>query len=121
MPRPSSAASSTPVAASCRSVEFRCVQCACENKQYRHWLTGFTFMHRKANRAALAELKAFQDKVRLEDDIASEAIKEAARMHLEDVLDRGIECIKRRTRVRDYSDAVKVRRVGHCQHGAVGA
>ena len=47
--------------------------------------------------------------MRLEDDIAAEAVKEAARAHLEAVLEKGIECTKRRTRVRDYSDAVKVR------------
>lgn len=64
----------------------------------------------QANRAALAELKAFQERVRLEDDIAAEAVKEAGRAHLEGILDRGVECTKRRTRVRDYSDAVKVRR-----------
>jgi hypothetical protein len=61
----------------------------------------------QANRAALAELKAFQEKVRLEDDIAAEGIKEAARAQLEAALDRGVECLKRRTRVRDYGDAVR--------------
>ncbi|KAK9915263.1 hypothetical protein WJX75_006851 [Coccomyxa subellipsoidea] len=61
----------------------------------------------QANRAALAELKALQDKVRLEDDIAAEAIKEAARAHVEAVLEKGIEATKKRTRVRDYSDVVK--------------
>ena len=64
----------------------------------------------QANRAALAELRAFQERVRLEDDIAAEAVKEAVRAHLEEVLEKGIECTKRRTRMRDYSDAVKVRR-----------
>ncbi len=62
----------------------------------------------QANRASLAELKAFQEKVRLEDEIAEEAVKEAARAHVEAVLERGIEATKRRTRVRDYSDVVKV-------------
>ncbi|CAL8468289.1 g7829 [Coccomyxa elongata] len=61
----------------------------------------------QANRASLAELKAFQEKVRLEDEIAEEAVKEAARAHVEAVLERGIEATKRRTRVRDYSDVVK--------------
>jgi hypothetical protein len=46
--------------------------------------------------------------VRLEDDIAAEAIKEAARAHVEAVLEKGIEATKKRTRVRDYSDVVKV-------------
>jgi hypothetical protein len=68
----------------------------------------------QANRAALAELKAFQEKVRLDDEIAQEAIKEAARANVEDVLEKGIEVIKRRTRVRDNSDAVKVCHLGLC-------
>lgn len=46
--------------------------------------------------------------MRLEDDIAAEAIKEAARAHVEAVLEKGIEATKKRTRVRDYSDVVKV-------------
>ena len=63
----------------------------------------------QANRAALAELKAFQERVRLEDEVAAEAIKEASRAYVEDVLTKGIASTKRRTRVRDYSDAVRVR------------
>ena len=46
--------------------------------------------------------------MRLEDEIAEEAVKESARAHVEAVLERGIEATKRRTRVRDYSDVVKV-------------
>jgi len=65
-------------------------------------------MFEQANRAALAELRAFQEKVRLEDEIAAEAVGEAARAHVEAVLERGIEATKKRTRVRDYSDVVKV-------------
>ena len=63
----------------------------------------------QANRAALAELKAFQERVRLEDEVAAEAIKEASRAYVEDVLGKGIASTKKRTRVRDYSDAVRVR------------
>lgn len=63
----------------------------------------------QANRAALAELKAFQEKVRLEDEVAAEAIKEASRAYVEDVLEKGIASTKKRTRVRDYSEAVRVR------------
>ena len=63
----------------------------------------------QANRAALAELKAFQERVRLEDEVAAEAIKEASRAYVEDVLEKGIASTKKRTRVRDHSDAVRVR------------
>ena len=67
-----------------------------------------SFCRLQANRAALAELKAFQEKVRLEDEVASEAIKEASRAFVEDVLEKGIASTKKRTRVRDYSEVVKV-------------
>ena len=63
----------------------------------------------QANRAALAELKAFQQKVHLEDEVASEAIKEASRAFVEDVLEKGIASTKKRLRERDYTEAVKVR------------
>ena len=62
----------------------------------------------QADRAALAEVRAAQQRVRLEDDAAAEAVKEAARAAAEGMLDRGLECLKRRTRVRDYSDALQV-------------
>lgn len=65
-------------------------------------------MARQAERAALAEVRAAQQRVRLEDDAAAEAVKEAARAAAEGMLDRGLECLKRRTRVRDYSDALQV-------------
>lgn len=63
----------------------------------------------QANRAALAELKAFQERVRLEDEVAAEAIKEASRAYAEGVLAKGIASTKKRTRVRDHSEAVRVR------------
>lgn len=62
----------------------------------------------QADRAALAEVRAAQQRVRLEDDAAAEAVKEAARAAAEGMLDRGLECLKRRTRMRDYSDALQV-------------
>lgn len=46
--------------------------------------------------------------MRLEDEVASEAIKETSRAFVEDVLEKGIASTKKRTRVRDYSEAVKV-------------
>ena len=56
----------------------------------------------------LGDIKRFQERVRLEDSIAEEVIRESTRNHVEACLERAIECIKRRTRVRDYSDLVKV-------------
>ena len=47
--------------------------------------------------------------MRLEDEVAAEAIKEASRAYVEDVLGKGIASTKKRTRVRDHSDAVRVR------------
>ena len=47
--------------------------------------------------------------MRLEDEVASEAIKEASRAYVEDALEKGIASTKKRTRVRDYSEAVRVR------------
>ena len=50
--------------------------------------------------------------MRLEDEVAAEAIKEASRAYVEDVLEKGIASTKKRTRVRDYSEAVRVRSEG---------
>ena len=47
--------------------------------------------------------------MRLEDEVAAEAIKEASRAYVEDVLQKGIASTKKRTRVRDHSEAVRVR------------
>lgn len=63
----------------------------------------------QADRAALAEVRAEQQRVKLEDDVAAEAVKEAARAAAENVLERGLECLKRRTRERDYSEALQAR------------
>jgi len=54
-------------------------------------------------------VRATQQRVRLEDDAAAEVIKERARAAAEGMLDRGLECLKRRTRARDYSDALQAR------------
>lgn len=62
----------------------------------------------QADRGVLADIKQFQQRVRLEDSIAEEVIRESTRAHVEACLERAIECLKRRTRVRDYSDLVKV-------------
>lgn len=59
-----------------------------------------------ADRAALAALKTYQTEIRLADDEASDVIVEAEQATLEKEMDKAIECIKRRTRVRDFSDAV---------------
>ena len=47
--------------------------------------------------------------MRLEDEVAAEAIKEASRAYVEDVLGKGIASTKKRTRVRDHTEAVRVR------------
>ena len=57
----------------------------------------------------MAKIKQFQRQVRLEDSLAEEVIREATRATVESHLEKAIECLKRRTRVRDYSDLVKVR------------
>ena len=60
----------------------------------------------RADRASLAALKAYQSEVRLAEDEASSVIIEASQATLQAAMDRAIEAIKRRSRVRDYSDAV---------------
>ena len=62
----------------------------------------------QAEKLKLHELKQFQDKIKLGDDVASEALTEAAKVKLVRLLDSAVECIKRRTRVRDYTDAMTV-------------
>ncbi len=53
--------------------------------------------------------------MRLGDEVAIDIVKEAARARLEAGLDAALEVIKRRTRARDYSEAItEVRRAtGH--------
>ena len=59
-----------------------------------------------SDRAALAALKQYQAQIRLEDGEAAAAVAEAAQAKLQSCMERAIECVKRRTRVRDYSDAL---------------
>lgn len=42
------------------------------------------------------------DSFRLSDDVASELVTDAARKFAENRADEAIECVKRRTRVKDY-------------------
>jgi len=46
--------------------------------------------------------------VQLNDEVAEEVMREAARAKLERCLDTALETIKKRTRVRDYSPAIQV-------------
>ena len=56
--------------------------------------------------------------MRLGDDVAQDIVKEAARARLEAALDAALAVIKRRTRVRDYSEAItEVRRSAHTNSG----
>jgi hypothetical protein len=60
----------------------------------------------RADRSSLAALKSYQAEVRVTDDEASSVIVEAAQLTLQKAMDLAIESIKKRTRVRDYSDAI---------------
>ncbi|KAL4522238.1 hypothetical protein Ndes2437B_g07974 [Nannochloris sp. 'desiccata'] len=60
----------------------------------------------RAERAALATLKTYQSEIRLADDEATSVIVEAVQSTLQNCMDRAIECVKRRSRVRDLSEAV---------------
>jgi Chloroplast envelope transporter len=60
----------------------------------------------QADKNQLAELRQYQQRVRLGDDVAADIVKEAARMRLEADLDAAVEVTKRRTIKRDYTDAV---------------
>ncbi len=60
----------------------------------------------QADRAQLTELRTYQESVRLGADVATEIVKEALRARVEGFLDAAVECTKRRTRQRDYSDVV---------------
>ena len=62
----------------------------------------------QAERAPLAELKQYQDRISLKDDVAEEALQEAARLKLERLLDSALECVKRRGRVRNLGPAMQV-------------
>ena len=60
----------------------------------------------QADKKQLAELRQYQQRVRLGDEVAADIVKEAARARLESGLDAAVEVTKRRTRQRDYTDAV---------------
>ena len=62
----------------------------------------------QAERTALAELKQYQDRISLKDDVAEEALQEAARVKLERLLDSALECVKRRGRSRNLGPAMQV-------------
>lgn len=59
-----------------------------------------------ADRAALLALREYQQQVRLVDEEAQQVVRDAARSRVEGYLDRALACTKRRTKARDYSDAV---------------
>lgn len=59
-----------------------------------------------ADKNLLVGLKALQEEVRLADDEAAEVMQEVARTKVEQLFTTAIECIKRRTRVIDHSEAV---------------
>ena len=52
--------------------------------------------------------------MQLNDEVAEEVMREAARNMLERFLDTALEAVKRRTRVRDYSPAIQVTAGTHC-------
>lgn len=60
----------------------------------------------RADKATLAALKNYQAEVRLADEETSSVIIEAEQAVLAAAMDKAIEAVKRRSRVRDYSDAV---------------
>ena len=77
--------------------------------QNRHdWLIIFV----QADRGFLQGLKEYQDRVQLNDEVAEEVMREAARTKLERCLTTALEAVKKRTRVRDYSPAIQV--LLHC-------
>jgi uncharacterized protein YybS (DUF2232 family) len=60
----------------------------------------------QADKNQLAELRQYQQRVRLSDDVAVDIVKEAARTQLEAALDAAVEVTNRRTRQRDNTDAI---------------
>ena len=62
----------------------------------------------QAEEGFLGELKAYQDRVQLKDEMAVEVMQEAARAKLERHIGTALDCIKKRTRVRDYTPATQV-------------
>ncbi|KAL4420333.1 hypothetical protein ABPG77_010238 [Micractinium sp. CCAP 211/92] len=60
----------------------------------------------KADKQFLVGMKQAQVAARLADDEAAGLVKEAARSRVENLLDSAVKCIKQRTRVRDYTEAM---------------
>lgn len=65
-------------------------------------------MYWQAEEGFLGDLKAYQDRVQLKDEMAVEVMQEAARAKLERHIGTALDCIKKRTRVRDYTPATQV-------------
>lgn len=63
----------------------------------------------QADKQVLVEIKAFQDRIKLEDSLAEETIRESTKSYVEGRLEKAIQCMKQRGRVRDYSELVKVK------------
>jgi hypothetical protein len=59
-----------------------------------------------ADRQFLAALKQYQAQIMLADDEAAGAVRDAALARVQASLEKAIECVKRRQRVVDYSDAM---------------
>ena len=56
----------------------------------------------------MARIKEFQAKIKVEDSLVEEIIRESTRSFVEARLEKATQCLKQRGRVRDYSDLVKV-------------
>mmetsp|Transcript_32358 Transcript_32358/g.81630 ORF Transcript_32358/g.81630 Transcript_32358/m.81630 type:complete len:1052 (-) Transcript_32358:50-3205(-) len=59
-----------------------------------------------SDREALKALKSKMDTFKLSDDVAAELVTEASRTFVENQAEKAIACVKRRTRVKDYSEAM---------------
>lgn len=68
----------------------------------------------QATKPFLAALKEYVESIRLSEDVALEALQEATRSTVEAGLGRAVECIKQRTRVKDYTVALTVCDVEMC-------
>lgn len=81
-----------------------------------NWLggSGGRVLWVQADREQLQQLRGYQQSIGLGDDVASEIVKEAARARVEADLDAAVECIRRRTAERDYSEAVDAVRAAPC-------
>lgn len=62
----------------------------------------------QADKAFWQSVKEFQERVKLDEKISEEIIRESTRAEVETHLEKAIECQKRRGRVRDLSELVKV-------------